>query len=109
MVVSAISLDTRDDRLEIHRLLHALAPRRRVAFLKYACTQCPPTNMDKLPVPVVSGWVVTLEQAYRCDRADLILTNSIYTDLLQLFATWNLDVSATVLTLREWVRTAERS
>ncbi len=102
MTPNLLVLDTKDDRREIHGLLHHLPPRDRIGFLVACCHRCPPQRV--MPHPVVTGMLATLAQAYRCDRADGALTNEVYADLLNLMNVYRLDAAATTLLLVEWVK-----
>jgi hypothetical protein len=95
-------LDSRDDRRELHGLLHRLPPKRRLEFLEWCCKQVPPAA--KLPVPAVWKMRATVEQAYRCEKANEVLSNEIYCDLLQLFNVYHLDAMKTALELTALVR-----
>lgn len=97
-------IDNLDDRKEIHRLLTKLPPVERVNFLRWACQQVPKNSKGHLPVPHVWKMRVTLEEAYRCDRADLAITNECYADLLVLISQWGLDAMKTVTALEYLVK-----
>jgi hypothetical protein len=99
-----VTIDSKDDRVEIWHLLHRLPPHERVAFLQWACKQVPQNGKGHLPVPSVWKMRATLDQARRCDRADRVLTNEIYCDLNQLFNTWGLDAVKTAVELTNLVR-----
>jgi len=99
-----LSVDTVDDRREVWHLLHRLPPDHRVAFLQWACKQVPPTNANRLPEPAVWKMRATADLARRCDRADNALTNECYSDILQLAATWGLDLVKTAHALERLVR-----
>jgi len=101
---SLLYLDTVDDRREIHSLLHRLPPADRVRFLRWACRACPARNDKKIPVPSTWSMQTTLEQAYRCDRGDLRLTNEIYADVMSLLNTWDLDAGVALAELVAWVK-----
>lgn len=96
-------IDTLDDRRELHHLLGKLSPRDRVLFLAECCRRVPQAK-GRLPVPVVTHLQTTLDQAYRCDRADQRVTNEVMGDLLMLMNQWGLDAIATAILLTEWVR-----
>ena len=99
-----LTLDTLSDRREIHALLHRLPPQRRVAFLKWACTQVPRNNENRLPEPAVWKMAATVDMAGRCDRADLALSNEIYADLLSLAAQFQLDLVTVATSLERLVK-----
>lgn len=107
MSAQLLVLDTRDDRTEVWHLLHRLPPRDRVRFLVHACGMCPASAAGHIPAPLVWDMRTTAEQAYRCDRADVRLTNEVFADLLTCFAQWHLDAARTALALTEWVRRPE--
>ena len=99
---SILTLDTLDDRRELHSLLHRLSPRRRVSFLAWCCRQVSGPNGTR---PVASSRVgPTLEAAYRCSVADERLTNEMYGDVLALAAQWDLDLAAAARELEARVR-----
>ena len=98
-------LDDFDSRREIHGLLHRLPPRIRIEFLAWACKQVPKNNANRLPEPAVWKMAATVDLAYRCETANLVLTNEIYSDVLQLAATFQLDLVATAKSLERLVRT----
>ncbi len=109
MTSQLLVLDDKDSRREVWHMLHRLSPRRRLAFLKFCCSQVP-QGEGKLPIPVVSAKMAqNLDRAYRNDSEDEKVTNEVYFDLLGLFQGWELDAMKTALTLREWVRQYERS
>ena len=97
-----LTLDTKDDRRELHGLLGKLPPRERLRFLEWCCGSAP--KGSKLPVPAVWKMRATAEEAMRCDRADLRLTNEIFCDLLSLFGQWQLDAVKTAVELERLVR-----
>lgn len=97
-------LDDRDSRREIWHLIHRLPPRERIAFLRRCCGRVPLNNRGHLPVPAVRHLRSTVELAHRCDRADAVLTNEIYMDVLQLLNTWGLDAAATARDLEQLVK-----
>lgn len=104
-VNSVITLDdTLDSRRELHTLLGKLPPRERIAFLEWACKQVPQNEKGYLPVPRVGEMQTTCDMAYRCDRADLRLTNEVYFDLLQLAATYHLDLLKAAVILEKLAR-----
>lgn len=97
---SLLSLDTLDDRRELHTLLCKLSPRARVSFLAWCCSQV----NGKLR-PVASARMgETVDLAYRCGRADDRLTNEIYGDLLSLAANYRFDLGAAAVELERRVR-----
>ena len=101
---SLLTLDTLDDRREVWHLLHRLSPRRRVSFLAWACERCTGPRGAK---PVASHRMAgTIEQAYRCDGADLRLTNEVYGDLLALAANYRFDLGAAAVELERRVKSA---
>lgn len=97
-------LDTLDDRREIHHLLAKLPPRRRIAFLDW-CTRQVKNDKGDTPHPIFDQR--QLELAMRCDRADLRLTNEVYSDLWILVGQWRLDPVLMADTLESWVRRVE--
>lgn len=97
-------LDNGDDRKEVWSLLHRLPPPVRVEFLAHACGMAKPGPHCRLPAPVPNGFARLLAEARRCDRADEMLTNSVYADLLQLFHTWGVDAAKAAVTLEAWGR-----
>lgn len=96
-------IDTRDDRRELHYLLSKLSPNDRIAFLTWACQQAP-QGTGRLPVPCVQMMATTIEQAYRCDRADTRLTNEVYCDLLSLLNNFDVDAVKVTLELEQWLK-----
>lgn len=102
-----LAIDTLDDRREVHRLLGRLPPKVRVAFLEWCCSTARPV-MGRLPV-ASRRMLPTVVMAYRCDRADLRVTNEVYTDLLVLAADYDLDLAAAAVELEKWVRYPARS
>lgn len=98
-----LTIDTLDDRREIHTLLSKLEPRTRINFLSWACRQAP-QGRGKLPVPAVFQMQTTLRDSYRCDRADERLTNEIYADILSLCANFGVDVMTVANEAVKWVR-----
>jgi hypothetical protein len=99
-----LTIDAKEDRREIWYLLHRLPPPKRVAFLQWACRQVPQNGKGHLPVPSVWKMRATVEQAMRCDKADSVLTNEIYCDLLSLGANFNLDLLVAAKALESLVR-----
>lgn len=92
-----ITLDTRDDRTQIWRLLHRMPPARRYAYLVRCCEAVKDGLGNGLfPLPSMRNMV---REAERCDRGDDRLTNSVYADLLQLAANRDLDLVAVALEL----------
>jgi hypothetical protein len=85
-----LSIDTRDDRLEIWTLLHRLPPADRLLFVGWACAQAP-QGKGRLPAPVPAMMRVSVDEARRDDRASQMHTNECYTDLLALLNTFDVD------------------
>ena len=104
--MTTISLETRDDRGEVLRLLGHLSPRARVGFLVWCANNAPP---GKLPPPTPMGYTRAIEEAHRCDRADAKLTRMVFADLLGLFSGWGLDPAAVAVTLERRVRSSHRT
>ena len=100
---SILVLDTLDDRKEIWYLLHRLSPNRRVAFLDWCCSQVSGPNGTR-PIPSRLRMAETIRMAYRCDNADLRLTNELYTDVIALGHQWQLDVGRAAVVLEQFVR-----
>ncbi|VTT96582.1 unnamed protein product [Gemmataceae bacterium] len=97
---SLLTLDTLDDRRELHTLLARLSPRARVSFLAWCCGQV--TGRVR---PVASARMgSTVGAAYRCGRADDRLTNEVYGDLLSLAANYGFDLAAAAAELERRVR-----
>lgn len=103
MKSSLLVIDTLDDRREIWSLLHRLSPRDRVRFLARCC-ETVATVHGNGPKPSLFQMRDTVEQAYRCDRADDRLTNEIYGDLLALGTQWTLDLAAVAVELEQLVK-----
>lgn len=101
--MSAITLDTRSDRTALWHLLHKLPPTDRVRFLERRCALIAPAN-GRLPAPAPGGFDLMVKEAYRCDRADERLTNSVYADLWGLVSGWDADLLEIALDAEEWVR-----
>lgn len=104
MTNQLIVLDDKDSRRELWGLIHRLPPRMRVEFLQDCCGRVATRNRMRLPVPAVWKMRATVDQAYRCDKADTVLTNEIYMDLVQLFNTYDLDALATATRLEALVK-----
>ena len=103
MPFALLRYDTLDDRREVFHLLHRLDPRRRVAFLRWACSRATGRHGRRPePSPLMAEAV---RLAYRCDRGDERLTNECYADYLALVAQWDLDQAAALAELVRWVRT----
>lgn len=100
--MSLLAIDTKDDRREIWHLLHRLSPRARVSYLAWCCSRSRPV-MGRLPV-ASSRMAPTVDLAHRCDRADLRLTNEIYSDMLSLAANYALDLVVAACELERRVR-----
>lgn len=97
-----LQLDTRDDRRELWSLLHRLSPKRRTAYLDWCCSRVCGPNQTR---PVVSHRMTeTVVLAYRFGEYDERLSNEIYTDVLMLAASWNLDLAAAAVELERRVR-----
>ncbi len=96
-------LDTLSDRRDVWSLLHRLPPASRVAFLADVCQGIRPVA-GRVPAPTPNGFGRLLAEARRCDRADEMLTNAVYADLLQLFHTWNVDAVRTATRLEALAR-----
>lgn len=99
-----LTLDDVDSRREIWHLLNRLPPQKRLDFLSYACRCVPKNAKGHLPEPAVWKMRSSVELAGRCDKASEVLTNEVYLDLVQLAATWDLDLLATAHELTALVR-----
>lgn len=98
-----LTLDTRSDRTALWHALHRLPPIDRVRFLVLRCAAVKPAQ-GRLPAPAPGGFDLMVKEAYRCDRADERLTNSVYADLWGLVSGWDADMLEIALDAEEWVR-----
>lgn len=101
---SLLTMDTRDDRVELWHLLHRLSPRRRVSFLAWCCGKV--RRPDGAGPVASSRMAPAVESSYRCDAADVRLTNEVYGDVLVCAAQWGLDLAAAAAELERRVRSA---
>ncbi|HYH67752.1 MAG TPA: hypothetical protein VD866_23850 [Urbifossiella sp.] len=98
---SVLVMDTLSDRRDIWHLLNRLAPKARVRFVGWCCERI--TNeVGHRPVPRYNRELIDL--AYRDDSADLRVTNSAWTDLLNLSSQWGLDLGVAAVELERRVR-----
>jgi hypothetical protein len=98
-----LACETLDDRREIHRMLHRLPPVERVRFLDRVAKRIRVPNSEGLG----ASWFrmnATIKEAYRCDRADLRLTNEVYADCVGLAVQWDVDLLAVAVELEQLVR-----
>lgn len=98
-----LTLDTLSDRRDIWHLLHRLPPHQRVAFLVECCRRVASANGNG-PKPLPSMWSVMIPDAVRCDRGDVRLTNSCYTDIVALSSQYDLDLVRVAIDLERVVR-----
>lgn len=103
--MSAIILDTLDDRREIWHLLHRLHPFDRVRFLAWCCRLVPEKQGRPIPSHRLRD---RMRSAVRCDRSDMALTNEIYTDLWTLSHQYKIDMDHVASSLVACVREASR-
>lgn len=89
--------NTPGDRQEIRRMLSALSPLDRLAFL---CDCCLRLNV---PGTMASARNMPLKAARRCDAADARVTDMVYADLLFAATQHNLDLDAAVTRLAGYV------
>lgn len=108
MKPSILTLDTLCDRKEIWSLLHKLSPHRRVEFLDWCCEQVSGPGKMR-PVPSRLRMAETIRMAYRCDKADLRLTNECYTDCLMLSSQYKLDLGRAAVELEARVKRPNHS
>jgi hypothetical protein len=98
-----ICLDTLGDRREIHDLLTRLAPRARIAFMRWACQQA--TLPHSTRHPGVSRKTVRLAaRAERDSSADRMLALDLYFDVWHLAMNYDFDLNAALEKLVEMVR-----
>lgn len=102
-MTNVLSVDTRDDRREVHELLRKLPPARRVAFLDWCCGQ---SKMNKFKEPiVVARKTRRLAELARWDSsADNALTVDVYLSLWSLAMQFALDLDKALAKLVEMVR-----
>ncbi len=99
--------DTRDDRLEIARLLKHLSPIRRVRFFEWVCagTRLPHTDA---PPKVGQSTYDLLQRARSCDRADEALTMDVYLCVIHMAVNYAFDLSRALAYLVLMVRNKDR-
>lgn len=100
---TVLQLDNLDDRREVHELLRHLPPRRRVAWLAWACRQ---SKMNKFREPIVVGREThkLAEMAIRDSSADNALTVDVYMSMWTLAMQFQLDLDRALAKLVEMVR-----
>lgn len=96
-------MDTLDDRREIHRLLSALSPRERVAYLHWCCKQVYMPNTRINPTPSVR-MLPRVSDAQRSGLYEDRLTMEIYFDWWRLANSYKLDVRKAAEELERRVR-----
>ena len=101
MKPSILSIDTLDDRREIVTLLARLSPENRVLFLARACLRTPSPSPIRPNMRAMRQRVV---EAATCEKADQMLTNEIYGDLLMASTQFNLDLLLVAIDLQNLVR-----
>lgn len=100
---SVLSIDTVDDRRELHHLLSKLSPRKRVDFLKRCCARCK-SKMGPVE-PNLYQMAPRVRAALKgCEKADHGLTRDIIGDLLMLAYSYDLDLTKVVVDLERTVR-----
>lgn len=98
-----LRLDTLDDRRQIHDLLTRLSPRRRIAFMRWACEQATLPGTTKHPG--VSRKTVRLARlAERDGSADARLSLDCYFDVWLLASQYDFDLDMALEKLVEMVR-----
>jgi hypothetical protein len=105
-VVSLIRpVDTLDDRRELWHLLHRMHPVRRVRFLEWSC-QTAAGQVGQRPTVSLFRMQERIREAQRdpSGKADEILTNEIYGDLIVLAAQWKLDLAAVCVAAEKHVK-----
>lgn len=99
------AVDTLDDRRELWHLLHRVSPARRVRFLEWAC-RAAPGEVGQRPTVSHHRMSARVVAAHRdpTGKADEMLTNEIYGDLLVIAAQWNLDLRVACRAAEQFVR-----
>lgn len=88
------AFDNRDDRLEIANLLGHLSPKRRLAFLRWACLHATlPGTIGNHPIAAFST-VELARKARHCDRANESLTMDVLSSLVHMSIDYQLDLAA---------------
>lgn len=96
--------DNRDDRLEIANLLKHLSPARRLAFLRWACSQATLPGTFGLHPVVQHSTTKLARDAERCDRADESLTMDVLQSLTHMAIDYSLDLAKCLAKLVEMAR-----
>src|SRR5688572_18686248 len=100
---TVLTVDTLDDRREVHELLRKLSPARRVGFLAWCCKH---SKMNRFNEPiVVARKTRELAELARWDSsADNALTVDVYMSCWSLAMQFQLDLDKALAKLVEMVR-----
>lgn len=102
MKPTILQVDDLDSRREIWHCLHRLSPKRRLAFVAWCCDRVTRPGHTRPAVTPASADLVLA--AYRCDNADLRLSNECYTDILFMGSQYQLDLVAAAVFLEQCVK-----